>query len=163
MIPAEIQRYPFGLADLLEIKAGTNPRVLSPTVQCVVDIAQLLLAAELETVVAPPINGVLGFQTFPQFNVPAGEIWYVHAYTVTSAAPLAAGQACHVKATARRGQINAQACSPRVNAVAGEVFSTENARDFWLTQGAGMGVLFESITAGPISVSGVATISRLRV
>ena len=163
MIPAEVQRYPFGLADLLEIKAGTNPRVLSPTVQCVVDIAPLLLAAELETVVAVPLNAVLGFQTFPEFNVPAGEIWYVHAYTVTSAAPLGAGQAMHCKATARIGQINAQALSDRVSATAGEVFSTTGVRDFWLTQGAGLGVVMESVTAGPISVGAVATISRLRV
>lgn len=163
MIPAEVQRYPLGMADLLEVKAGTNPRLLSNTIQAIVDATPMFLAGELETVVASTVGAVLGFQTFPEFNVPPGEIWYVHAYTVTSAAPLGAGQAMHCKATARLGQINAQAVSPRVSATAGEVFSTEAARELWLTQGAGLGVVMESVTAGPINVGAVATISRLRV
>jgi len=163
VIPAEVQRYPLGLVDMLEVKAGANPRLLSNTIQTVIDATPLFLAGELETVVAASIGAVLGFQTFPEFNVPAGEIWYVHAYTVTSAAPLAAGQSLQCKATARLGQINAQAVSPRVNSTAGEVFSTEAARDLWLTQGAGLGVVVESIAAGPVNVVAVATISRLRV
>jgi hypothetical protein len=163
MFQPVIQRSPLGLVDLFELKSGQTPSFLAEQIVPTVDVGDLYLLNGRESIQAAVVAGALGFGTFPDLNVPPGEIWWVWAYSVTSAAPLGAGQSCHAKATVRLGQINAQAFSPRVSATVGEVFSTEAAKRFYVGAGGGFGYVLESVVAGPISIGAVVTFTRLQI
>lgn len=138
---------------------GAVPSEVSAQVVTTVDVTQLLLLNR------ESISGTGSFASINSIGllgaVPVGELWYVHAFGVSTAV-LAAGET--IKLTAGYiQQADYIAGSLPDTAVAGaraEVYIEEN---FWLGPGGQLGARTNQITTGgTIAVQGNAIISRLR-
>lgn len=152
---------PRGLISILGLNdMGDVPRELSPIVAPTVDILQLLLL-DRESVSASS-----GFSTINSVGVlgpvPVGEMWYIHAFGVTTSV-LAAGESIKITAgfIAANNYIAGSLPDTAVAGARAEVFIEEN---FFLPPGGQLACRSNQITTGgTISVTGNAVITRLRV
>jgi hypothetical protein len=154
---------PKGLVSLLGLRdMGGVPRTLLADLQAGVDITQfLLLDREVlnDTVAVSTVTAAVVFQ------VPAGELWYVHEYGIRSSA-LAASE--RIKITTITQPIIGGFSIP--NGTTGNATNTgERAachfRDsIWLNPGGTLGYqVLDIATAGTITLTPTILISRLRI
>jgi hypothetical protein len=84
-VPTPINNIPGGLLSLLGSKGGGSyPNLLADVVASVLDISQLYLAINREQVSGAAVNAAAGTQGFVDLTVPAGELWWVHDFTIGS-------------------------------------------------------------------------------
>lgn len=160
----EITNYPKGLTSLLSLKQqGRGPSNLSETVAPIIDVTNMYLLSLREYVsMGSQPNPVVGSNNYPTpVVVPAGELWYVWQYLVSSSP--GAGEACDIApAVALDGNPLSVPLVPYVAAAANQDGRAASNVPFW----AGPGTLFQfqarSLTLQP-DVFGAAIVTKLRV
>jgi len=161
----EISKYARGLPALLDLKErGTGPHQFSDQVVGVVDLTQLYLLQNRQTIqsdpVAVPAVGSNQFAAPGDFVVPAGEMWYVWEYSVT--AEPGAAEAAAVAALAALDDTASVVVSPYVSAAANEQVRTHLNRPLWLSPGGVLGVSAALITGAPV-LTGQAVVTKLKI
>lgn len=97
---AKISRLPVGLLDFLGLKnLGRNPDELALTVVPMLDMRDFYLADRWTNVVETGLSAAGTANTSTVTRVPAGEIWWIKQYQV-STSPLGAGQTLRLQAFA---------------------------------------------------------------
>lgn len=152
-----ITNNPRGLVSLLGLRdMGGVPRALISEIQTGIDVTQFLLV-DRSTLNATLAFNAVGNQIF--FTVPAGELWYIHAFGARSAA-LGAGQrisiatGCQVISNSDFVPLGEVAKETNTGAIAMCV----TPEGFWLNPGGTLLIQVTDIAAGPINV--IATVSR---
>ena len=151
----------FGLRDM-----GAVPRELSPQIVATLDITQFVLtnrdAVNLGTfgVTAPGLYTPAGGSI--SATVPAGELWYVHQFSVAAVTALAVGdtmrfRTCLVDSTLYfpRG--------PSVSGAAGENPITLSDRMFLATPGQSLRCWVEQHAGAAVTLTAYALITRIKI
>lgn len=156
-----IQVPALGLPSLLGLKGFGAPAILEGVVRPSLDILQLYLIQNRESIttgtVAAPAAGGNSFQSNAQ--VPVGELWYVWHFTVISIAGAGA-------ATRFRAAINLAGQANQPVSLDSTIAATTQGRamavcPFWLNGGESLSCIIEQITLTP-SYQGTAIITRIR-
>lgn len=153
-----ITNIPQGFISLTGLRdMGGVPREVLSQITPGIDITQFLLLNRepvSASVTFAGITSVVGL------TVPAGELWYVHCVSATSAT-LAVGETLQIGLGYFIGVDNVSISDPQ-RAVAGHRCAPW-ATNFWLPAGASVSVRsFEFTSAGTIGATCVAIITRLR-
>lgn len=152
---------PRGLISLFGLREmGAAPNLLSQNILATFDIAELsLLNRELITGTTNT-GGVGGYQNVA---VPAGELWYVWSYSVTTPV-IGAGESIRFSlgyvTTAASAIITAS--DPRT-AIVNELAAAFIQNPFWLGPGSGLGHLVEAEVGAAKAMAWRAVIVRLRI
>lgn len=134
---------------------GGVPRALVSEIQTGIDVTQLLLIDRVTQNVTLNFNAV-GNLVF--FTVPAGELWYVHAFGARSGA-LTAGQKISMGTGMQAtGSDFVPLGEVAKETAVGALAMCVTQRGFWLNPGGTLMIQVTDIAAGPISVA--ATIAR---
>jgi len=159
-----ITNRPQGLVSLTGLRdMGAVPRDLLQSVQCGIDITDLLLVDRESLIGTTTAVSAVGGTV--AFTVPPGELWRVHAFGLRSSA-LAAGERIHIglmtQSIAGGGAVPiGMATVANQN---GEIAFIGIAEQFWLNPSGTLAVQVTQITtAGTISFTPTAIISRFRV
>lgn len=136
---------------------GGVPREVVSTITPGIDITQFLL---LNREVVSGTSSFTAIGGVTVVTVPNGELWYVHAANITTA-PLTVGQTCKVSIGVEQGGFRIATGDPD-NAIA-DARAESFFRDLWLPPGSAISGRCAEITAGPITFTAAALITRLRI
>lgn len=159
--------FPVGLLSLLDAKSmGKAPSEVAdsyaPTLECL----DLFMLNRQVFIGASAVNAVLTTTVrFAELTVPNGELWRVWRYDVQSN-NLGAGQQIRLVGQIANTAANAVACTQgrgATGAAVNEQVLVCTEEPFWLTSGQALGFLAEQLIGGPITVSGHALVTRLKV
>lgn len=163
-----IQVYPPGLLGLLQLKAdGRAVSNLTDTCGPSLEMAPwwLRAKAELYTTPATGTHAAGGFATFVPFTVgpiqvPNGEWWYVHDYSVVFTAP-GGSTASNIRLAAASTPASAfyGALSDTTIQLAATANLLISSKDFWLPPGARLGYYIDAITGVQITTA----LTQLRI
>jgi len=141
---------------------GQVPKDLSQVIAPSLDITQFLLLNREALLGSGSVTGT-GFAF--AFVVPAGELWYVHSFTVTGPAILAGDRLrVSVGIALNGGYFQQSESSPTINTVNDRV-GVGFRNPVWIGPGTALGVFTEAYTSGGggFSMGYAAAITRLRV
>lgn len=155
-----ITNIPQGFVSLTGLRdMGGAPREVVSTIAPGIDVTQfLLLNREAVQEVVPSgvvLTSVLGL------TVPAGELWYVHAFSVFTVA-LAAGDSIGFCVGTAVGNNNVSMSDSFRSATAGHRV-TAFARDFWAPAGTGFSARLTEVGGAGVNLVFTAVITRLRI
>lgn len=158
-----IIRRPQGLVSLLELRdMGAVPRDIIPTVQAGIDLTQFFLV-DRESDAGSHSFAAVGNHQF--FTVPAGELWFIHAFGARSDA-LTAGQrigiGCGIQAIAGSNFVPIGEVSRGTQTGERAMCSASNP-GFWMNPGSTLMIQVTDLAAGPVVVTSTVVFSRLRV
>jgi len=136
---------------------GGVPREVVSTITPGIDITQFLL---LNREVVADTSSFTGVGGVTVLQVPNGELWYVHAANIVTAV-LAVGQTCKVSIGVEQGGARIATGDPdnAIAAARAESFF----RDLWLPPGSAVVGRCAELTAGPLTFTAAALITRLRI
>jgi hypothetical protein len=155
-----ITNIPQGFLSLLGLRdMGGVPREVVSTITPGIDVTQFLLLNREYFESTGTFNAVGGVG-ITNFEVPAGELWYVHGAAVRTAA-LTAGQTARIGIENRNGGVGVAVGDPG-SATASQVAVTFT-RDLWVPSGGSISFRVQDVTAGPISFIATIAITRLRI
>lgn len=160
-LPWPVQAVPFGLPSLLGMKGGGAPVQLNDSVVPTLDITQLYLLGDRQTVVFGNVTTPAVSTNFFSTNsiVPVGELWYVWDWVTFCSA--GAGAACtYAPGVAKNGVMFQRTLSLTVLATTRG--SVPGPTPFWAFQGDQFGVVIDSVTLTP-TINGAVLVTRLRV
>ena len=142
-----ITNVPQGLLSLLGLRDfGSVPRFCELSIAPGIDVTQFLLLNREEVVSGALAMSSLNSVGSPVTTVPAGELWYIHAQTITSAT-LAAGETIGLQPGLIWGSLF-QANGDTVRATAGHRASVAAWNGFWAPAGAQLALRTNEITTG---------------
>lgn len=136
---------------------GGVPREVVSTITPGIDITEFLL---LNREVVNATLSFTGIGGVTALQVPNGELWYVHAANIATAV-LAVGQTCKVSIGIEQGGQRIQTGDPDT-AIAG-ARAESFFRDLWLPPGTAVVGRCAELTAGPLTFTAAAVITRLRI
>lgn len=147
----------FGLRDM-----GAVPNDLASTVAPTIDITEFALTNR-EAIYTGLVNltGVGNVSFGSTVTVPAGELWYVHSWTI-STSTLAAGQTLDIKPIYWESNFTIFGRGARASGTVNHSIVAFTDRMFLATSGSQLQVYVEQISGGPIGAAGSALITRLR-
>lgn len=146
----------FGLRDM-----GAVPADLAEQVVATIDITEFALTnRESLNLGNATANLVANWALGTQATVPAGEMWYVHSFSLLTDT-LGAGEAIEIKPVVYDSAL-IFGRGARASGTAGHAIMAFTDRMFLATPGQSLQVLVESIT-GTVQISGFALITRLRI
>jgi len=158
---------PRGLIGLLGLRdLGAVPQELGNAVLCSIDVTQLLLLTNREVVYSTPVasGGTVGWKEFRTagLQVPAGEFWYVHEFSIEAVMP--AGVSAHVCCGYAESNLSYNVIGLSQNATAGEMLGIYSSdQDRWAAPGGFFMALVRSNTGGSFNMTATALITRIRV
>jgi len=158
---AAITEFPRGLVSLTGLRdMGEAPKELAGTIAPTIDVTEFLLLNR-ETLSATPTT--TGVTILTVFTVPAGELWYVHAYSGRNNA-LGAGDAIRFNVgITTQGFFVSLSDSSFTATIAGELGTSGVSRPFWAGPGTSLSILVERFAGVSIGMNVAASISRLRI
>jgi len=162
-----VTQYPTGLLDLLRVRdRGQMPADLEAAVQGGIDLTQFYLnnqqLAVTDSIAAPAAVGFNATNDAGVLAVPAGEVWFVHSFSV--GVTLTAAQGIDFAAAIRTpGPVNHQLGDwDRVTPLAATLAWTRAQAPFWALAGTIFGALVGRLTAGPMTLVGAVRVTKLR-
>lgn len=157
---AVITNPPRGLTSLTGLRdMGDVPRELSPVVAPVIDVTEFLLVTR-ETVTGSLAQGTLN--SFGLIAVPAGELWYVHQWSVATDA-MAAGETVEFSCGVIQDAIYVATARPNAQLTTGFRSECVSMHPFWAVAGTELAARVNGITGGgTVNFIGAAVITRLR-
>jgi len=151
-MPFNIGKYARALPSLLDLRErGMGPREFSEQVVGTVELTQLYLLQNRETVVSVATVALVVGANFPAtpLVVPAGEIWFVHLMN-TTVAPGAGAQADIAPAVVFDGTTT-MVVGGFVNAAATQQARAFSNASFVATPGSSFGLIVRSVTLAPVA------------
>jgi hypothetical protein len=147
-----IGKYARALPSLLDLKErGTGPREFSEQVVGTIELTQLYLLQNRETVASGATGALVVGVNLPTVPlvVPAGEIWFVHLMN-TTVAPGAGAQADIAPAVIFDGSTT-MCVGAFVNAAATQQARAISQAPFVATPGSSFGLIVRSVTLTPVA------------
>ena len=158
-----IIRRPQGFVSLLELRdMGAVPRDIVPTVQAGIDLTQFFLIDREDQSVLHTFAAVSNAIVF---TVPAGELWYIHAFGARSDG-LTAGQRFAFGCGTQ--YISGSHFVPIGDVARGSqtgerAMCTVNEPGFWMNPGSTLVIQCTDLAAGPVQINATAVWSRFKV
>jgi hypothetical protein len=162
-VSTPITNIPQGLLSLLGLRdSGAVPRFVPSDIQAGIDVTQFLLLNRESVAGTIAASTVVTLQP-TETTVPAGELWYVHASQAGCPA-LAAGETIRLAVAYSLSTLAAVVnVSGFQEATAGHR-AMPQAGGYWVPAGGGIAArVMEITTAGTISITVTAIITRLRI
>lgn len=158
-----VSNLPRGLVSLFGLKdMGESPRSLNPEIVATLDITEFLLLNRESIIPSTTTATTTGFRGL--VSVPAGELWYIHGYSVQTYELVASVTATLRTAYTEAAQVHIGLGGPVSVAAASDNRLAMTASPFWAPAGATLGVWVETIAgAGTLACQAAVVISRLRI
>ena len=162
-----VTQYPTGLLDLLRVRdRGQMPADLETAVQGGIDLTQFYLNNAqinvVDQIAAPAAVGFNSLNDAGLLTVPAGEVWFVHSFSV--GVTLNAAQGIDLAPAIRTpGPVNHLLGDwDRITPAAATLAWVRAQEPLWALAGTIFGALVGRLTAGPMTLVGAIRVTKLR-